>query len=78
MAVFTLRITTGNDAAQVSDIPYLLRDTARRIQAHGTDYVSKVMDDNGNAVGTVDLDTSDEKDPTCAMCDNNEDPGHEH
>ena len=53
MDTITITINLGNDACQESDIPDLLRELARRIDLHGLERVTKVMDANGNSVGTV-------------------------
>jgi len=50
----TITIQTGNDTAQTdSDIARILKELSLRIGRDGLDHVTKVMDDNGNAVGTV-------------------------
>jgi len=50
----TITIQTGNDAVQTdSDIARILKALSMRIGRDGLGHVTKVMDDNGNAVGTV-------------------------
>lgn len=50
----TITINTGNETMQSdNDVANALVELARRIKTKGLDYVSKVMDDNGNSVGTV-------------------------
>ena len=53
MKNITITINLGNDAMHESDVAQALRDLAKRIDAKGLDYVTKVMDGNGNSVGTV-------------------------
>jgi hypothetical protein len=49
-----ITINFGNEAMQTEhDMCEALRELARRISKNGLDKVSKVMDANGNAVGTV-------------------------
>lgn len=49
-----ITIDTGNDAMQTDDdVAQVLKDLARRVKERGMDNVSKVMDRNGNKVGTV-------------------------
>jgi len=51
----TVTINTGNaDVQSDRDIARLLEATAKRIRRHGLEGVTKVMDANGNSVGTVD------------------------
>ncbi len=50
----TITMTTGNDVFQTDeDIANALRILAERIERHGVDEVSKVMDANGQSVGAV-------------------------
>ena len=54
MSTITITITTGNDAMQSeADITEALIILAKRIKTLGLDRVTKVMDMNGNSVGTV-------------------------
>ena len=54
MQTITITITLGNDAMQSeADVARALRELAKRIDAKGLDYVTKVMDANGQSVGTV-------------------------
>ena len=57
MELKTVRITInfGNEAMQTeADLVFALRELATRIERRGLDYVTKVLDRNGNVVGTVD------------------------
>ena len=52
--LITITIETGNaDCKTDSDIARHLYTLADRIADLGLDYVSKVMDGNGNKIGTV-------------------------
>lgn len=52
----TITIETGNDDCQTyTDIARHLKQLAERIDRDGLDHVSKVMDRNGNKVGTVEV-----------------------
>jgi hypothetical protein len=53
--MIVIKITTGNDAVQTAgDIANLLVELAKRIKRDGGfDNITKVMDVNGNSVGTV-------------------------
>lgn len=52
----TISMETGNDAFNSdADIARALVKLAERIKRNGIGGVSKVMDDNGNSVGTVDI-----------------------
>jgi hypothetical protein len=54
MKLITITIQLGNDAMQTKeDVANALRNTADKLEARGFCNVSKVMDVNGNAVGTV-------------------------
>ena len=54
MQTITITINLGNDAMQSeSDVAHALRELAKRIDAKGLGYVTKVMDANGQSVGTV-------------------------
>ena len=50
----TITVEMGNDAMQnETDIANALRTLASRIERHGLDRITKVMDENGNQVGKV-------------------------
>lgn len=50
----TITIKMGNDAMQDdTDLAYVLRCLADRIEGKGRNVISKVFDINGNTVGTV-------------------------
>ncbi len=52
----TIHISTGNANCQSEDdIARLLHVLADRISQSGFDYVTKVMDANGNQIGTVEV-----------------------
>jgi hypothetical protein len=49
-----ITVNLGNDAMQSEiELAAALRNTARRIEQNGLEKVTKVMDVNGNSVGTV-------------------------
>lgn len=50
----TITIETGNAAMRTErDVARALTTLAKRIKDNGLDFVTKVMDDNGQSVGTV-------------------------
>lgn len=52
----TITIETGNDDCQTyTDVARHLRTLADRIARDGLDHITKVMDRNGNKVGSVDV-----------------------
>jgi hypothetical protein len=52
----TISMQTGNEAFQNdNDIAKALIELAKRIKRSGIDNISKIMDSNGNSVGTVDF-----------------------
>jgi hypothetical protein len=58
-----IKITTGNDTVKtVGDIANLLIELAKRIKRDGGfDKITKVMDVNGNSVGTVETSEWDDQ-----------------
>jgi hypothetical protein len=52
----TVKLLTGNDNFKTdTDIAAAFEELARRIRQKGLDSIGKVMDGNGNSVGTVDV-----------------------
>jgi hypothetical protein len=52
----TITVEMGNDAMQTeTDLADALRKLAKRIETSGLARITKVMDENGNNVGKVDV-----------------------
>lgn len=49
----TITIRLGNERAQEEDVPSILLKLAARIEARSLDYITKVLDENGNTIGEV-------------------------